>query len=157
MFENCQTQPHAESCDDDMAHGSPCRLEIVLDSVLAKKDAALAGIVELVRCYRANDHDLFAIRVALEEAIVNAILHGNHSNPEKSVRLVCELTSRQIFVRIEDEGLGFAPEAIPDPTLPQFLTRPHGRGLYLMRHYMTSVAFHNGGRVVEMTRQLEGK
>lgn len=104
-----------------------------------------------------GEHDLFAIRMAVEEALVNAIKHGNQMDPGKSVRVVYALTHDNFQVHITDEGPGFNPEDVPDPTAPENLERPCGRGLLLIRHYMSDVSFRDGGKTISMFKHRNGK
>ena len=87
--------------------------------------------------------DQFAVRLALEEALVNAIKHGNRSDSAKEARLRSYITSDFVLFAVEDEGAGFDPAAVPDPLAPENLERPCGRGLFLIRTYMTWME-HNG-------------
>lgn len=105
-----------------------------------------------------SDHDRFSVHLALEEAIVNAIKHGNQFDPEKSVRIECSVDQSQLFIEIADEGPGFDPESVPDPTEDDRLEIPSGRGLMLMRNFMTRVEFNEQGNLVRMekTRPAEG-
>lgn len=94
----------------------------------------------------------FALRLALEEALVNAFRHG-HRNlpPDSTVRLEFRVAADQTDLSIEDKGPGFNPEQVPDPTLDENLTVPTGRGLLLMRAYMARVEYIGRGNRVEMT------
>ena len=98
------------------------------------------------------EHDIFAIKLAVEEALVNAIKHGNRMDRSKRVHVACRVGTERFEVQITDEGPGFDPNHVPDPTAPENLERPCGRGLLLMRHYMNEVAYHNSGRVVRMAK-----
>ena len=93
-----------------------------------------------------DERDLFSVELALEEALVNAIKHGNQLQPEKKVRVAYSVSSERFDILIEDEGEGFCPDDVPDPTLPENLARPCGRGLLLIRSFMTSVDYQ--GRVL---------
>ena len=99
-----------------------------------------------------NEMEIFSIKMALEEAIVNAIKHGNQMDPGKMVRIAYRITTDQFDVMITDEGPGFNPDDVPDPTAPENLERPCGRGLLLMRHYMTRIEYHGCGNVVVMSK-----
>ena len=112
-----------------------------------------SDILELAQACEFTEPDLFAIRLAVEEALVNAIKHGNGSDPTKNVHIDYEVNHDQVRVRIEDEGEGFDPDQVPDPTQPEFLERPCGRGLLLMRHYMSEVRFNDRGNSVEMVKR----
>ena len=98
------------------------------------------------------DRDAFAMRLALEEAVVNGIKHGNHYDPAKVVQVRCRMLNDQILVEVEDEGSGFDPEQVADPLAPANLERPCGRGLLLMRHYMTWVKYDSRGNHVTLCK-----
>ena len=91
---------------------------------------------------------LFNLRVALGEALVNAILHGNHGDPTKqvAVRVVCG--QQAIEMEVRDEGDGFDPDAVPDPTTPERRTRPGGRGIFLVRQLVDEVRFNAKGNAI---------
>ena len=93
--------------------------------------------------------DKFGIHLAAEEAIVNAILHGNRLDPRKRVHVICEV-SRDLFrIDIADEGPGFDPALVPDCTQDDRLEVPSGRGVMLMRSFMTRIEYNaKGNRVV---------
>lgn len=93
----------------------------------------------------------FGIRLALEEALSNAFKHGNGDDPEKTVRLACSISDRKVVIDIEDQGQGFDPGSVPDPTQQENVEIPAGRGLVLMRSFMTVVRIHPPGNRVEMT------
>lgn len=103
----------------------------------------LDKIVNLLHASKYPDKVVFGIRLALEEGLVNAIKHGNHYDPNKSVSVTYYVTQDQIAIEIEDEGEGFDPEQVPDSTLSENLEKPNGRGLLLMRHYMDVVEYDN--------------
>ena len=98
------------------------------------------------------EHDVFGIHLAMEEALVNAIKHGNGRSPDKMVDVLCCLSPDRVCIRITDEGDGFDPESVPDPTDEDNLEIPSGRGLMLMRCYMDSVEFNARGNQVTMTK-----
>ncbi|HZV04460.1 MAG TPA: ATP-binding protein [Gemmataceae bacterium] len=98
------------------------------------------------------EKETFAVRLALEEALVNAIKHGHQSDPSKEVQLRYHHTPECLLIEIEDQGPGFKPEGVPDPFTPENLERPCGRGLLLMQRYMTWVRFNDAGNRVTMCR-----
>ena len=112
-------------------------------------------IEEALRACRYTEHDVFSIRLALEEALVNAIKHGNQMDPDKRVRGQYRVTPERFEVRIADEGPGFDPEEIPDPTLPENIEKGCGRGVFLIRGFMTEVTYHAPGNVVTMSKVRE--
>jgi serine/threonine-protein kinase RsbW len=97
--------------------------------------------------------DVFAMHLALGEALVNAVLHGNGDDPAKGVRVRYRVTDRRAQAQVEDEGPGFNPEEVPDPTAPENLDRPSGRGLLLMRSFMTWVRYNERGNWVSLCRE----
>jgi serine/threonine-protein kinase RsbW len=93
------------------------------------------------------------IPLACDEAITNAIIHGNRSDPEKKVSIQIYVSSNRFRMRVRDEGDGFDVARLPDPTQGEALLRSSGRGVYLMRSTMNSVVFKEGGRVVELEKR----
>jgi serine/threonine-protein kinase RsbW len=100
-----------------------------------------------------SERDVFGVRLALEEAIVNGIKHGNRNDPAKRVRVAYWLTPERFLAEVEDEGSGFNPETVPDPTALENLDRPCGRGLLLMRCYTTWMRFNDRGNRVTLCKQ----
>lgn len=98
-------------------------------------------------------------RVGLTEALANAMLYGNCRDPRKRVRVEAMLAPQEIIVQVTDEGRGFDPGSILDPTLPANRLRPGGRGLFLIRNLMDRVEFNERGNSIRMVllRQPEGE
>ncbi len=115
------------------------------------QEAVEAALVFHQFCYR----DILVVRLALEEALVNAIKHGNHFDPNKQVCVYCRVDAEQLEVLITDEGLGFDPRSVPDPTAEENLDRSCGRGLYLMHHFMDEVTIVPPGNTIRMTKRWE--
>jgi serine/threonine-protein kinase RsbW len=126
---------------------------VVIDSDTSQGQQVQSDIIALVQACDYAECEVFAIRLAVEEALVNAIKHGNRSDPCKKVRIDYEVGAEEVRIRIEDEGPGFDPGSVPDPTQPEYLERPCGRGLMLMRHYMSRVHFSGRGNCVEMLKR----
>lgn len=80
--------------------------------------------------------------LAVTEATTNAIIHANKSDPSKKVQLAVNVSGEQIKISIKDEGKGFDPEKVPNPTDPENLMKDSGRGLYLMRIYMDELKYN---------------
>ncbi|MGH7482153.1 MAG: ATP-binding protein [Longimicrobiales bacterium] len=91
------------------------------------------------------------LRVGVTEALVNAILYGNGRDPAKHVRIELRVEPEAVTVRVTDEGSGFDPEALPDPTLPHRRRQPGGRGVFLIRQLMDRVEFNDLGNSITMT------
>jgi serine/threonine-protein kinase RsbW len=93
--------------------------------------------------------DLAAVRLALDEAITNAIKHGHRGDPDKRVDVTFVVGAAQVVADVADEGEGFDPRRLPDPRTPEARERTGGRGVFLMRASMTWVRFNaRGNRVV---------
>ena len=101
---------------------------------------------------RFTESDVFAIKLSLEEALVNAVKHGNKLDPAKRVRVMYHVNEQRADITIEDQGQGFNPACLPDPTADENLEMCSGRGILLMRAYMTSVVFNPQGNKVTMTK-----
>ena len=91
------------------------------------------------------------ILVCTMEAVNNAILHGNHSNPDKIVDIELTFESNLLKIKVSDEGPGFRPEKVPDPTTPENIEELNGRGIYLMSHLADLIEYNNKGNSVTMT------
>lgn len=94
-------------------------------------------------------------RVGLTEALANAMLYGNAHDPSKRVRVEVRLSQGAIHARVTDEGRGFDPCAVPDPTCPENLLKPGGRGLFLMRQLLDEVHFNDLGNQVTLVLRLD--
>ena len=91
------------------------------------------------------------ILVSTLEAVNNAILHGNGSNPEKIVDIVITFKSPELKIKVTDEGSGFSPEKVPDPTTPENIETLNGRGVYLMSRLADKIKFSKKGNSVTMS------
>ena len=99
------------------------------------------------------EHDIFGVHLAVEEALVNAIKHGNRNDQSKQVHIVYKLADDVVRIEITDEGPGFDPKDVPDPTDDDNLEVPSGRGLMLMRSFMSVVEFNERGNGVVMEKR----
>ncbi len=88
--------------------------------------------------------------VALTEAVNNAIHHGNLLNPAKKVSIACKCQHDAFYFYVTDEGIGFDYYNLPDPTAPENLEKPTGRGIFLMKHLSDQLIFSDNGRTIEM-------
>ncbi len=110
-------------------------------------------ILEDVQRHGFSTDNTFAIRIALEEALVNAIKHGNRHDPGKKIRVEARVTKKRAEITIEDEGPGFNRSRIPDPTLEENLHKCSGRGILLIESYMDGVHWSRGGRRLKMVKE----
>ena len=99
------------------------------------------------------------VEVALFEALANAVIHGNREEPEKRVAISCryeQKPTRRLSIVIRDQGTGFDPGAVPDPTSPENLASEHGRGILMMKTFMDEVRYEKGGTEVHLVKRCEG-
>jgi len=129
--------------------------KVEIPSNLADGVEVVENILAETKAKGFDDAILFAIRLALDEAMANAIRHGNNSDASKQVTVEYQVTTQDIRVTICDEGLGFKPEDIPDPTLDENLERPCGRGVMLMKAYMGTVTYNDRGNCVTMVKSVD--
>lgn len=101
--------------------------------------------------YKLDDDIYGNIMIAVTEAVNNAIKHGSQNDSTKNVSLSLSLEQGLIKFKIEDEGGGFDHDNLPDPTSPENIEKPGGRGIFLMKHLSDEVQFGEGGRVVELS------
>jgi serine/threonine-protein kinase RsbW len=96
-------------------------------------------------------------RAGLTEALSNAMLYGNASDPEKRVRVEVTIRVEEVAVRVTDQGVGFDPTTVPDPTLPDNISKSGGRGIFLMKSLMDEVRFNEQGNSVTLVLRFEGE
>jgi len=129
--------------------------EVKIPSSTAEGQAVQERIVEMLEALDYPARDVFGVRLALEEAIVNAIKHGNRMDLEKSVRIAWQVSSEKIRIEIEDEGPGFQPEEVPDPTEEANLEKPCGRGIMLMKAFLNVCAYNETGNQVVLEKHRD--
>lgn len=127
--------------------------ESTFPSDLGTAHNLIGEVMEVVRAHCWNDKDAFAIELALEESLSNAVRHGNKSDPSKNIRFDCKLNQNMVYVRIEDEGSGFDPNGIADPREMENQMNESGRGVLLIKHFVTRVQWNDRGNVVEFERE----
>jgi len=101
--------------------------------------------------YHLNDDIYGNIMIAVTEAVNNAIRHGNKDNSSKNVSISLSLEDGMIKFKVQDEGNGFDFHKLPDPTAPENISKPGGRGIFLMKHLSDEVDFKENGKVVELS------
>jgi len=126
--------------------------ERVLPTDLQAVRGAEREVLGRLRDLGYDEDHLFAVRLALEEALVNAMKHGNGFDPNRSVYVWYRASPERVEIRVADEGGGFDPTGVPDPTADENIERPCGRGIMLMRCYMDEVDFSDRGNEVSMVK-----
>ena len=109
-------------------------------------------LLDEVRAKDFDSEEIFAIHLALEEAILNALKHGNKFDPKKTVDIDYQITDDKCDIAVADEGDGFSPDSLPDPRAEENIYKPCGRGVLLMRSYMDVVEFNEPGNRVHMIK-----
>jgi len=99
------------------------------------------------------EEDLFAVRIAIEEAIANAVLHGHQGDQERLIDIEWTITEKEVSMVVCDSGRGYDESSVPDPTADENLTLPSGRGLAMINAFMSDVSISDGGRRIEMARK----
>jgi serine/threonine-protein kinase RsbW len=100
-----------------------------------------------------SEASTFAIKLALEEGLANAICHGNCRDPAKKVQVVFDVDDSRTIITITDQGPGFDPKIVPDPTTDENLEKPNGRGIMLMRAYMDEIRYNAQGNQVRIVKR----
>lgn len=135
------------------ATGSGRPLVFDIPSDLGASRDVHRAIMSKVEGFKYGEQSSFAIRLALEEGLMNAIKHGNKLDPNKSVHVEAKVTPKKTEIVIEDQGQGFHRDTVPDPCSEENLLKCSGRGILLMEAYMDTVRYTRGGRRVRMVKK----
>ena len=127
--------------------------ECTFSSDMGTAHSLIAEVIGMVRSLQWDGKDVFAVELALEEALTNAVKHGNHSDPSKNVQFGCKLNQNKVYVRVEDEGGGFDPNSLADPRKPENQMIVSGRGVLLINHFTTKVNWNERGNVIEFVKE----
>jgi serine/threonine-protein kinase RsbW len=115
----------------------------------------LMSLIKLSHCVPGDERD---VEIALREALANAVLHGNKEDIRKKVHIDFHVhLGREVSIVIRDEGSGFDPMKVPDPTTAENILSETGRGIHLMKMLMDSVQFDDGGREVRLRKGFKRK
>lgn len=121
-----------------------------LASTRAEIDEVVKEVLQACNDQGFEEAAIFAIRLSLEEAMANAMMHGNEGDEAKRILLECKINSDRVEMVIQDEGPGFDPNTVPDPTADENLTIASGRGLALIKAFMTQVQIPRPGNRLEL-------
>lgn len=130
--------------------------ELALPSRIEAIEDAAVFAAEFVSHSGIEPDALFGIDMAVREAVTNAVLHGNRQDEAKIVSLQFKSSATTLEITVRDEGQGFNPESVPDPTDPQNLLKTSGRGILFMRTFMDEVEWSHhpaGGTMVRMVKK----
>lgn len=126
-------------------------IKIVIPSISENIRIIESFIDNVKEKFNLNEDIYGNIMIAVTESVNNAIMHGNKNNRAKNVTLSLSLNENSINFKIKDEGIGFDFQNLPDPTSPENIDKPSGRGIFLMKHLSDEVNFSNNGSLVELS------
>jgi len=138
-----------------MAAKMPVSRSVVVPSMPSAIVGVSSQIIASLEANNFGEDDVFAIHLALEEAFINAVKHGNKGEPSKPVKIDYSVGPDRVEICMTDEGDGFDPDVIPDPRYGDNLFKPAGRGLLLIRSYMDVVEYNKQGNSIRMVRFKE--
>jgi serine/threonine-protein kinase RsbW len=134
------------------------RVSYTLDSTLETVDSAEQAATRIAAENGFDEDEVMQIAMAVREAAVNAVLHGNAYDPGKKVILDFERTAGDLVITIRDQGAGLDPNKIPDPLAPENLLKTSGRGIFLIRSFMDEVQIHptQTGTEIKLVKHVHG-
>jgi serine/threonine-protein kinase RsbW len=134
------------------------RVSYTLDSTLETVDSAEQAASRMATEAGFGEDEVMQISMAVREAAVNAVLHGNAYDPDKKVKLDFERTSQELVITIRDQGKGLDPSKIPDPLAPENLLKTSGRGIFLIRSFMDEVQIlpSHTGTEIKLVKHVPG-
>ncbi len=130
---------------------------LVLPSHIGAVAEGAAAATDFIQSCGVGEEAAFGIDVAVREAITNAMVHGNKEDEAKTIELTLNCLGRELEIEVKDQGEGFDPTSIPDPTEPANILKTSGRGIFLMRTFMDEVQWSmrpEGGTTVRMTKKF---
>ncbi|MBW8034608.1 MAG: ATP-binding protein [Planctomycetes bacterium] len=125
---------------------------VTVSNTISDVAAVCRQILDLAKNNGFSREDIFAIHLAMEEAFINAVKHGNNADASRNITVDYSIAPDRIEISVSDEGSGFDYKNLPDPRQKQNLQKPSGRGVLLMRSYMDKVKFNETGNSVHMTK-----
>jgi serine/threonine-protein kinase RsbW len=134
-----------------------CVNELQVSSDLLAAKQPEQEILDALQRFGYPEQTVFAINLSLEEALVNAVKHGNRCDPAKYITVRYDINVARAVIVIVDEGKGFCPNNVPDCTAEENLSRPCGRGIMLMRAYMDQVHYSRNGSMVRLVKYNQPK
>ncbi|TWU42941.1 Serine/threonine-protein kinase BtrW [Novipirellula aureliae] len=126
-----------------------------IPSDTATGSALVHEIMDAMTKRNWSPQDLFRVQLAYEEAIVNAIRHGNRHDCKKTVEVKMSCDDERVEIQITDQGCGFDPDSIPDPRSEELLEVPGGRGVLLMSEIMSEISYNKAGNQITMIKHKE--
>jgi serine/threonine-protein kinase RsbW len=130
---------------------------LVLPSHIEAVANAAAAVADFVKSCGLEEQDAFGVDMAVREAVTNAMVHGNQEDETKSVEVVFGCQGNALEIEVSDQGEGFDPASVPDPTEPANILKPSGRGIFLIRNFMDEVEWFaraDGGTTLRMVKKF---
>ena len=130
---------------------------LVLPSHIEAVADAAAAMTDFLRNCGVSEELSFGIEMAVRESVTNAMVHGNQEDESKSVEVIFNCHDNELEIEVRDQGEGFDPANVPDPTNAENLLKTSGRGIFLMRTFMDEIEWRNrpeGGTAVRMTKRF---
>jgi serine/threonine-protein kinase RsbW len=130
---------------------------LVLPSHIEAVADAAAAVTDFIRNCGVSEELSFGIEMAVRESVTNAMVHGNQEDESKSVEVIFNCHDDELEIEVRDQGEGFDPASVPDPTNAENLLKTSGRGIFLMRTFMDEIEWRNrpeGGTAVRMTKRF---
>jgi len=147
-----------------LAREAPCLIfvtvqttELKLPSRFEAVDQVAAAVAGVVSSLGIDENAAFGIDMAVREAVTNAVLHGNKQDETKFFEVILITSPSTLEIRVHDQGLGFNPELVPDPTEDENILKTSGRGIFFMRNFMDEVDWvirPEGGTTVRMLKRF---
>ena len=107
-------------------------------------------ILSKINCLNLDEDILNDLSLSVSEAIANAMVHGNKLDPNKDVIVSIIISDDELVVSIKDEGEGFDPDTVPDPTMPENIMRDSGRGIHIMRSFIDKIEYNFSSEGTEL-------
>jgi serine/threonine-protein kinase RsbW len=150
MLTRTQNGPRQKVGKPPNRKGEWCRTNV---RTAAETIRVTEAVVAAMAAAGFPETDRFAVRLALEEAVVNGVKHGHHGDATKRVRVRYHISPERVLAEVEDQGPGFDPHQVPNPCDDDRLDKPSGRGLLLMRSYLTWLRFNERGNRVTLCKR----
>ena len=131
--------------------------ELTLPSRIEAVNEAASAVARILGELGANEQLMFGIDMAIREAVTNAVVHGNKQDDSKQVRVEIKSSPEELEISVRDEGPGFNPTEVPDPTTAENLMKTSGRGIFFMRNFVDEVEWltpPGGGTTVKLTKRF---
>ncbi len=129
------------------------RCEHDIPSKTGAGQRVMEEVIEQLQRHHWVRHDIYSVHLAMQEGLANAIIHGNQFDTAKHVHVACRMSPNLLQIKITDEGNGFDPTKVPDPTDASRLECPDGRGIMLMHSFMSRVEYNDVGNSIVLEKE----